>query len=252
MTVFMFAARVRTRLSSVQRENERLYASNAALHDKAAARASYHEQIERLARLEERGRVAQDVHDRVGHAITGSIIQLEAALAVIDEDSGSARSMIANAMSALREGIDSIRATLRGIKPAQEQLGVGGIQAMLDGFALNAGIAARLTHSGNLGAITRLQWNVITDNLRECLTNTIMHSTSRAIRLSVDVMNRLVKVEARDDGRGVYSLRKGLGIQGMEERTEGIGGKLIVDGSRGFSVIMVLPIAADAEDRRAD
>jgi glucose-6-phosphate-specific signal transduction histidine kinase len=98
-----------------------------------------------------------------------------------------------------------------------------------------------LYFSGDLSAIGRLQWMAILDNVRECLTNTARHSGARQTQVSIEVMNRLVKVEARDDGRGGYSITRGLGLAGIEERTEALGGKVVIDGSRGFSVIMLLP-----------
>jgi signal transduction histidine kinase len=245
MTSFLMAVQAHARIAALGAENERLHASNAALRREADANEGRRGQLDRLARLEERGRLAQDVHDRVGHAMTGSIIQLEAASAILDEDPRAARAMMMNGVRALREGLDGIRATLRGIKPLPAQIGVRSIQVMLDEAAAKGDVAMRLSHAGDLGVVTRAQWGAIRDNVRECLTNTLTHSQAREIRVSIEVMNRLVKVEARDDGRGACSFQKGLGLQGMEERAVALGGALIVDGSRGFSVITVLPIASD-------
>jgi signal transduction histidine kinase len=188
----------------------------------------------------------------VGHSITGSIIQLEAASAILDEDPRAARAMMGNGIRALREGMDGIRATLRGIKPLPAEIGMKSIRVMLDGIAARGSVTVKLSHTGDLGGVTRAQWGVIADNVRECLTNTLGHSNAREMSVSIEVMNRLVKVEARDDGRGADSYRKGLGIQGMEERAERLGGTLIVDGSRGFSVITVLPLAAGGGNGNAD
>jgi signal transduction histidine kinase len=249
LTSFLMALQAHARIAALDAENESLHASNAALRDRADARENRWGQMERLARLEERNRVAQDVHDRVGHSITGSIIQLEAASAILDEDPRAARAMMANGIRALREGMDGIRATLRGIKPPPAEIGMRGIQVMLDELSARGNIAVKLSHGGDLGAVTPAQWGAITDNVRECLTNTLRHAKAREMRVTIEVMNRLVKAEARDDGQGARAYRTGLGIQGMEERADKLGGTLIVDGSRGFSVITVLPIGGS---RHAD
>jgi signal transduction histidine kinase len=243
IVIYILLARYSSRLAAVESENERLLAFNETLRHDAARTAEYEEQLRHLSQLEERARLAQDIHDRVGHAIAGGIIQLEAASTVLERDRESARAMMRNTVNALREGMESIRSALRGIKPATEQLGIRRIKTMLDGFAASNPISARLTHSGDLAAITQPQWKVILDNVRECLTNTMLHSGARSMRVGIEVLNRIVKVEARDDGRGAYEVRKGLGLVGMEERTGGLGGKVIFDGSKGFSVIMLLPIA---------
>jgi signal transduction histidine kinase len=238
---FVLASQSSARLEALRRENERLRASNEDLQRSAVRSAEYESELSYLSQLEERNRLAQDIHDRVGHAIAGGIIQLEGASALLDRDREGARAMIGNSIHALRDGMESIRAAVRGIKPAREELGVHRIKTMLDRFAAGGEIGVRFTHAGDLDAIAHTQWKLIMDNVRECLTNTIRHSSARNLRVGVEVLNRIVKVEVRDDGRGVYSIRKGLGLSGIEERTSGIGGKVIFDGSKGFSVIMLLP-----------
>jgi len=58
----------------------------------------------------------------------------------------------------------------------------------------------------------------------------------------VEVLNTLIKVEVKDDGIGCFRIEKGLGLSGIEERTMNLNGKVIFDGSSGFSVIILLPI----------
>lgn len=54
--------------------------------------------------------------------------------------------------------------------------------------------------------------------------------------------NKVIKAEIKDDGIGAFHIKKGLGLKGMEERVAGVGGKVVFDGSKGFSVITLLPI----------
>ena len=244
LVAFSLVTRSRARMAVIESEADRLRAANESLRHSAGLRADHEDELSSLAQLEERNRLAQDIHDRVGHAIAGGIIQLEAAAAVLDRDRDEARTLMANSVHALREGMESIRAALRGIKPAPGQLGIHRVKEMLDRFSAETGIATRLDLAGDVALVTRPQWQLVIDNLRECLTNTLRHSGARSLRLVVEVMNRIVKVDIRDDGRGAFSPAKGLGLDGMEERTEGLGGKLVVDGTRGFSVIMLLPVEA--------
>ncbi len=238
---FSVLARWAARLEAASREIEKLHAANDALVSAAGRSAEAEDERAYLTQLEERNRMAQEIHDKVGHTIAGGMIQIEAASALLERDREGARAMMENSVAALREGMESIRGTLRGIKPAREELGIHRLKAMLDEFSASGAVSTRLSFSGELSVISRLQWKTILDNIRECLTNTARHSAARQARVSLEVMNRLVKVEARDDGRGCYTITRGLGLAGMEERTEALGGKLVVDGSRGFSVIMLLP-----------
>jgi signal transduction histidine kinase len=237
--------RLRSRVSTLEVERDRLRAESEGFRRSADRGAEYEDELARLSQLEERNRISQEIHDRVGHAMAGGIIQLEAASALMEKDREGARTMLSRSADVLREGMESIRETLRGIKPAAEQLGVRRIKTMLDGFAANGRISTRFSFDGNLSVITQPQWKVITDNVREGLTNAARHSNARSVRVSIEAMNRIVKVEIRDDGKGAYAIAKGLGLSGMEERAGAVGGKVIFDGSRGFSVITLLPIKGE-------
>ena len=232
-----------------KRRIQRLSEVNDSLREKVYLLTSqlnkdldYERQLNYSTQLEERNSIAQEIHDRVGHAIAGSLIQLEAADLLMVRDPIKTREIIQSVIVILREGMENIRATLRNIKPAAEQLGINRVKLLLDEFTVNNHLKTSLVHLGNLERITPIQWKVIMDNLGECLTNALKYSSATAISLRIEVLNKLIKAEVGDNGLGAYTINKGLGISGMEERSGRIGGKLIVDGSKGFSVITLLPM----------
>jgi len=202
----------------------------------------FERQLNYLSQLEERHSIAQEIHDRVGHAIAGSLIQLEAAGLLVERDQSKTRDIIQNVITVLREGMENIRATLRNIKPATEQLGINRVKLLLDEFTVNNHLKTSLVYSGNLERIAPIQWKVISDNLGESLTNALKYSGATAISLKIEVLNKFVKAEVSNNGHGAYIVKKGLGISGMEERSGRIGGKVVIDGSKGFSVITLLPM----------
>ena len=189
--------------------------------------------------------MAQTIHDRVGHTISGSLIQLEAAKLLISKEQHRAEKIVQNVITLLREGMENIRATLHNIKPPVEQLGVNRLKLLLDEFTANHSIETILICSGNIERISARQWKVIGENTSEALTNALKYSQAKVIRLSIQVLNTMVKAEIKDDGAGARVLKKGLGIRGMEERSGNLGGKMIIDGSQGFSVITLLPLEGE-------
>jgi len=249
ITLYFLVLRSGTRLNAILRENNALRISGAAREKRLAAGAEYEHQLRRLTQLEERNNLAREVHDRVGHAIAGSVLQLEAASALLPDEPERANRLIRQSVDALREGMESIRGALRGLKPEPEELGVQRLRALLDQFSANSSIQTRLSFSGDLGSISPARWAVIIDNVREALTNVVRHSEAKNVQVSLQEMPKLLKVEVHDDGLGAYSLKKGLGIRGIEERVQQEAGTLIIDGTKGFSVIMIFP---RKEPERAD
>lgn len=233
------------RIQNLTRENDVMREDVHVLAGKLNRDIDYERQIKYSSQLEERNKLAQEIHDKVGHTISGSLIQLEAAKLMMDRDKAKSLEILQGTINILREGMENIRATLRNIKPAAEQLGINRIRLILDEFSVNQPIKTRLVHTGNLEKITHAEWRVITDNIVEALTNTLKYAGATTLSVHIEVLNTLIKVEVKDDGIGTFSFKKGLGIRGMEERSGTLGGKIIVDGSKGFSVITLLPLEGE-------
>ncbi len=247
--IFLLAEKLLVSLTAQKQANERLRDRNDQLSSRVRAGSEYEGQVRYLSQLEERNSMAQKLHDKVGHTIAGSIIQLEAAGLIIDKDGKKAADMIGNVTNNLKEGMESIRSTLRSIKPPSEQLGLNRLKLILEKCSFDHSIQTSLSHDGSLDVITHQQWSIIMDNTKEALTNALKYSRATNLSVKLNVMNKIVKAEVRDNGVGASSIIKGMGLTGMTERTENAGGKLIVDGSSGFSVIMLLPVS---EVRNAD
>lgn len=242
LLVFLLSRKHIHDLGVVQKANEELRDRLDELSARLSAGTEYEAQLRYLSQIEERNTLAQKIHDEVGHTLAGSIIQLEAVQLIMENDKARAGEIVSNVTENLKKGMESIRSTLRAIKPASEQLGINRLKLILEEFTLNNRIETELSYEGRLDVITHMQWGVLTDNMREALTNSLKHSSASAIRVRIEVMSRVIKMEVRDNGRGEAAVKKGMGIAGMEERTGAAGGKLIIDGSEGFSVITLLPV----------
>lgn len=244
----LLASRYRDQGNRLEEENRQLRERAHYLAGRLEIDSEYRRQMQYSSQLEERNKIAQEIHDRVGHAIAGSVIQLEAARLLVTRDTEQAGEILQKVITTLRDGMESIRATLRNIKPAPQQLGINRLKLLLDEFTANQQIRTSLLHQGNLETIAQIQWKVIYDNAGEALTNTLKYSGATAVTINVEVLHSLIKAEIKDNGAGACSINKGMGIRGMEERSGSLGGKVIVDGSRGFSVITLLPIEEDTSE----
>lgn len=244
LLIFLIARNHARTVEGMKKTNEDLRDRIENLTGKLNAGSEYEAQLRYLSQIEERNSIAQSIHDKIGHTLAGSIIQLEAAGMIIDKDSGKAGELVRNVTGNLKEGMESIRSTLRTIKPASEQLGINRLKLILEEFSLNNSIDTSLSFNGKLDAITHIQWRIMTDNVKEALTNALKYSSSTLIEVRLEVMNKLIKLEVKDNGKGARAIVNGMGLSGMEERTGSAGGKLIVDGTAGFSVITLLPVEA--------
>ncbi|MBO0958738.1 sensor histidine kinase [Neobacillus sp. MM2021_6] len=203
----------------------------------------YIRQSEYTFKLEERNRISQEIHDKIGHSMTGALFQMEAAKRLIETDPPKAAELLQNAINISKDGIENIRLTLKNMKPPTEQVGIHRLKLMIDDFNTKQPIKTVLTYEGNLGIISPIQWKIIHENVTEALTNAMKYSQATVVSIDLKVLNKLVRVEVKDNGAGTKTIKKGLGFIGMEERTAAINGKIIVDSTHGFSVTTLLPIS---------
>jgi signal transduction histidine kinase len=202
----------------------------------------YIRQSEYTFKLEERNRISQEIHDKIGHSLTGALFQMEAAKRLIDNDKQKAAELIQNAINISKDGIESIRMTLKNMKPPTEQVGFHQLKLIIDQFNAKQQSKAILTTEGNLEIISPIQWKIIHENVTESLTNSMKYSHATQVSIDIKMLNKIIRIEVKDNGLGTEKIKKGLGIIGMEERTASVNGKIIVDSTHGFSVTTLLPI----------
>lgn len=194
------------------------------------------------SRLEERNRLSQQIHDDIGHSITGSLIQMEAARTLLSNQPEKADELLGNAISITREGIESIRLTLKDMKPPAEQVGLNRLKLCMNEFTNRHGIRTILIQKGKIDAVRPIHWKIIMENCTEALTNSLKYAGGAPIHVELIVLNKLIRFTVKDNGQGTELLKKGLGLIGMEERAASIAGKLIIDTNSGFSVTTLLPL----------
>ncbi|GAB6167857.1 histidine kinase [Clostridium carnis] len=195
-----------------------------------------------IEKLKDRNYIAQKLHDKIGHSVTSSIMQLEVTKAMIDKDREISLKYLNSAIKNLRLGIDDIRLVLRDIKPKDEIIGIENIKSLLYEFGSNTGIKNKLETTGDLSSINNEVWMVIEDNLREALTNICRYSKATEVEVIIEVYNKFIRADIRDNGVGVEVLKKGIGLRGMEERVKSIGGTIRFIGSNGFIISMIIGV----------
>ncbi|WP_288221360.1 sensor histidine kinase [uncultured Clostridium sp.] len=203
------------------------------------------EQILHTARLEERNNISSRLHDKIGHTISGTLLQLEAIKIILDSDKVKGFLMLDTCINNLRNGMEEIRMTLRNIKPAEEELGINRVKKILDEKIKNTSIRGKVLYSGDLEKIDSKLWIIFIQAITELTTNSAKYSKAKLIIVNIEVLNRFIKLEVKDDGIGCKDIKKGIGLRNIEEKVSGINGKLIINNEDGFGVIILIPYLGD-------
>lgn len=193
-------------------------------------------------KLEERNSLSVKMHDKVGHVIATSLMQLRASLIVLNKDASKGEEMIESTINILNDGMEDIRATLKNIKPEYSEIGINKIKSLLENKVKYTDFDYSLVYKGELERIETSNWIIILDGIKELTTNILKYSHGNKISVQLEVLNKIIKVVVKDNGEKNLDFKKGMGLNSLEEKVINIGGSLVVNNHDGFQVTLVLPI----------
>lgn len=210
----------------------------------ARLRLAQHE-VEHLAKVAERERIARDLHDLLGHTLSLVILKSELASKLADRDPERAREEIRDVERIAREALAEVRSAVTGYR-------AGGFTPEIQ-HARSALVTAGMTFECEVHGARQLppaQEAVLCLALREAVTNIVRHSGARHCRMSLHVSDSAGTMRITDDGRGGDVLF-GSGLSGMRERVEVLGGTLTRDGRHGTTLTVTLPLTSAAAQERS-
>ena len=191
--------------------------------------------------LEERAELSQTLHDKLGHNINGSVYQLEAVKVLMEQEPETSKKMIQAVIDQMRGGMDEIRVILRKERPKKYKLTVLQLEKLCEECRVK-GVEAQLITEGELNKIPEKYLEIILDNAYEAVSNSMKYAKCSKIKISVHVLNQMVRCSIEDNGVGCSEVIDGMGISGMRKRMREVNGILDFDTEIGFTINMLLPL----------
>ena len=230
--------------------DERLIEMLAAHAAVAIENARLFERSRELSIVEERNRVARELHDSVSQRLFGVVLATETAAELLDRDPAAARLQLERAQQLAHGSMDELRSLIFELRPAA--LADEGLAAALGKHigvlrrVHDQDIALRVAGSGRLGAAAESQVFRIA---QEAVNNALRHAGARHIAVGLDARNGGVALTVDDDGAGFDpaspALRsRRLGLTSMEERARALGGTLTIDSRPGAGTCIRLEVGA--------
>ena len=184
------------------------------------------ENVEEMAKLAERERIARDLHDVLGHTLSVIALKSELASKLSTIDFARAIEEIRDVERVSREALSEVRAAVEGYRGQ-------GLRGELRSAAQTLGAAGvRLDTDVAPVPLPAKQETVLALAVREAITNVVRHANATMCRISLTQDGSQVVLRIEDDGVGGVP-REGNGLTGMRERVAAIGGTLNVDGRVG-------------------
>ena len=204
---------------------------------------SYLALSEKIAEDRERKRIAREIHDTLGHALTGISAGIDAVKVLVDIDTNRAKEQLNNVSVVVRDGIRDVRGSLNKMRP-------GALENNTLKEALIK-IIREYEAISNLEIHLRYEWDnidldiakedIVFRVIQESITNSVRHGHAKTIWIELLEEEEAYVMTIQDDGVGFDELHYGYGLKQMQERLMIIGGSVHFENRDGFYTHIEIP-----------
>lgn len=202
----------------------------------------YADEIKDLSQIEARTMIARDLHDTLGHELTGLIMQMEMADGYYEKgNDAEGHKLLSASKQSARESLARVRRIVETLKSNEEvKATMDTVEGLMEEFSEKTGLEINYIHKGS-HQLTPEQSLVLYRVVQECLTNAVRHGHASAVKVIMIYGTEGVDFQIEDNGTGCDSLVYNNGIKGMKDRLLEVGGTLSVEGKPVFKVWGRLP-----------
>ena len=229
----------------IRKLNEQLNRANDQLRDYAV-------NMERMAQMRERNRLAREIHDTLGHTLTGIIMGADAGLALFDVAPEESKKRMEIVARSARDGLTDVRRSIKALRPdALERFTLEqALEELVEKFRLTT--SAQITYSQEAEELKLDldEEDALYRVVQEGLTNAVRHGKADRIEIRITRNEDVIAVIVRDNGTGCADPQEGFGLRHMRERLEMLDGTMSYgnlnreaeDGYTGFFIVVRLPV----------
>lgn len=196
-----------------------------------------------IAKDHERKRIARDLHDTVGHALTGISAGVNATIALLDLNPAAAKQQLQKVAKAVQTGIGDVRQSLTQLRPEalEKSTFKGALDKMLSDYAAISQMKITFNYRIAEPNFEKTTESVLFHVIEEAATNALRHGHAKRMTITFTETKTHYQLLISNDGVSAGSFQLGYGLTQMKERVAIIGGKISFDGSHGFEIKLTIP-----------
>lgn len=204
------------------------------------------QEVAALAELTERNRIAQQLHDNVGHELAGALIALQTYKKLNENKDDRACDMLENVLRRVADSSIKLREAVYQLRPEMKS-GASRLQKLCDEFTF---CPIHFSIIGNKDMVPVTVWIIFEPCLKESLTNIMKYSEATEVVVKIDINPYFVRMNIKDNGCGAKEITTGFGLMGIKERVRAAGGTVSIDGSYGFMITCILPMSIEISEEK--
>lgn len=203
---------------------------------------SYVALTEKIVEDRERKRIAREIHDTLGHALTGISAGIDAVRVLIDLDPPRAKEQLQSMSLVVRDGIRDVRGSLNKLRPGALEDGSlkEALFKMIREYESVSNLQIVLDYQWDRVDLDSMKENVVFRVIQESITNSLRHGHASKVEIRLFATDKYI-ITIQDDGIGFEKLEYGYGLKQMRERVAVLGGTVRFENRQGFFTWIEMP-----------
>ena len=231
--------------SKLYKSSEELEVINIQLQD-------YARKSQEAAKIKERNRLAREIHDTIGHTLTGIAIGLEACIELSEFDISKMKIQMIKISELARSGLLDVRRSMSELRPdALERFTlIAAISKLSEDINECTNTKVKIEINGQANKMGADEEEIVYRIVQEGITNAVRHGAASEIIIALEFSENNLEINIKDDGIGSDAIKKGFGLKHIEERVDMLGGKVNFAGdcTGGFIISAHLPIRRESKN----
>ncbi|MBQ7923785.1 MAG: sensor histidine kinase [Clostridia bacterium] len=212
-----------------------------------------YEVVAEVTALEERQRIAKDIHDTAGHSITTVIMQTEAAKRILEKNPEEAKSKIVAANLQAKHALEELRDSVHLLSGMQNQTT---LRSALENIVHESTDGTNLTVRSQIQDVdvSPTKHRFLCNTLKEGISNGLRHGGATAFWFELREQDGVIAFLLSDNGKGadMKTLKLGFGLSAMQERAKSLGGEVRFDAEEGEGFELHLFLPSDSQHNKGE
>ena len=242
-------------IKNTHEEKERIRLLNEKLEEANQRLRAYAIEVAQMAETRERNRLAREIHDTLGHALTGIAAGLDACIMTLEVAPDLTKKQLNKIRDTAKKGITDVRRSVKKLRPDDlERLPFQeALMEMTKNYSESSGMEITFDIFSWSENLRQDQEDVIYRVLQESITNSKRHGHATKVKITIGGNEKYLLIVIADNGRGCEDVKQGFGLKHMRERLELLHGTIHYWSDEGFIVEAMIPLNREADnDKNSD
>ena len=229
-------------IKKVRKNKKNIYILNQELEEQNLKLKEYSKKIEELTISKERNRVAQELHDSLGHYLMAISMHINVLDKTLDISPEKLKNILSKTKIIVDNSIDELRSTVYSLKKNNINI-ISSVNSLTENLSISNNISFNVNISNDIENVSLLIKDALYKTIKESITNGVKHGKASQFIIDLFIKDNIIYLSILNNGIKPDNIIKSNGLNGMEDRLRVLNGKLNVENTLdGFKVSCTIPL----------